>query len=471
MRRSQPSYSYPDLSRVQKCVIAYRLTNTISSTKLCSTFVKQSLECRLFNLNSSTDLIFSDNGIIHRSFSRKVSDIVLGIETSCDDTGCAIVDNNGTVLGEALKSQQQIHIKYGGIIPPIARDLHLQNIKTVVEDALEKAKIQISDVDAIATTVKPGLPLSLLVGLNYGKSLSSKFRKPFIPIHHMEAHALTVRMVQKVDFPFLVLLISGGHCLLAIAKSIDKFLLLGQSLDDAPGEAFDKAARRLKLRNLPEFRNLSGGQAIELAASKSTNPGAFTFPTILAHCRDCNFSVAGLKNKLRKHIITQEEIHGVEGDELIPDVFNLCADFQMAITRHICQRLQRGMEFIALRNLLPEESKTLVVSGGVACNGFIKRALDLVCQDMGYLLAVPPPNLCTDNGIMIAWNGMERWKAQIGIAEDLDSVDIDSKSPFGDNWTEEVTKANIKCKWIKLRSLYDPQIENRQKREAAICDT
>ncbi|KAJ9573959.1 hypothetical protein L9F63_008649, partial [Diploptera punctata] len=388
-------------------------------------------------------------------YSNQARSLILGIETSCDDTGCAIVDNNGTILGEALKSQQQIHLNYGGIIPPIARDLHKESIENVVNEALKAADISVSDVDAIATTVKPGLPLSLLVGMNYGKYLSHISRKPFIPIHHMEAHALTIRMVQKVEFPFLVLLISGGHCLLAVAQTVDKFLLLGQSLDDAPGEAFDKAARRLKLRNLPEFRTLSGGQAIELAASKSTNPGAFYFPSILSHYRDCNFSVAGLKNTLRKHIIRQELLHGIEGDGLIPGVFNLCADYQMAITRHICQRLQRAMKFVEIRNLLPEENRTLVVSGGVACNGFIKRALGLICEEMEYSLAVPPPHLCTDNGVMIAWNGMERWKAQCGITLDLDSVDIEPKCSFGVNWIDEVTNASIKCSWIKLTSLQE----------------
>lgn len=174
-----------------------------------------------------------------RCYSSKVT-TVLGIETSCDDTGCAVVDSSGKILGEALNSQQQIHLNHGGIIPPIARDLHQQHIEHIVQDALRLASIQLSDVDAIATTVKPGLPLSLLVGMNYGKHLSCKSGKPLIPIHHMEAHALTIRMVQKVDFPFLVLLISGGHCLLAVAQAVDKFLLLGQSLDDAPGEAFDK---------------------------------------------------------------------------------------------------------------------------------------------------------------------------------------------------------------------------------------
>ncbi|PNF43359.1 putative tRNA N6-adenosine threonylcarbamoyltransferase, mitochondrial [Cryptotermes secundus] len=426
---------------------------TIVCYRICRQFMHHVVRRRIQHVRLGSSLKIAMNFMYHRRYSSKVTGIVLGIETSCDDTGCAIVDSNGKILGEALNSQQQIHLNHGGIIPPIARDLHKQHIEHVVHDALRIASIELSDVDAIATTVKPGLPLSLVVGMNYGKHLSRTSGKPLIPVHHMEAHALTIRMVQKVDFPFLVLLISGGHCLLAVVQAVDKFLLLGQSLDDAPGEAFDKAARRLKLRNLPEFRTLSGGRAIELAASKSTDPQAFEFPMVMAQYRDCNFSMAGIKNCVRRHILQQEKLHGVEGDELIPDVFNLCAGIQMAVTRHLCQRLQRGMEFVTLQNLLPRDNKTLVLSGGVACNTFIKRAMGLVCQHMGYSLAVPPPHLCTDNGIMIAWNGIERLCADIGITHDLDSVDIDSKCPLGEDWTDKVAKASIKCKWIKLTPL------------------
>ncbi|XP_021934054.1 probable tRNA N6-adenosine threonylcarbamoyltransferase, mitochondrial [Zootermopsis nevadensis] len=461
---------------------------TLVSYRICRQFLHHVIEHRkqLARLCPGLKIVMNFRDI--RCYSSQVTGIVLGIETSCDDTGCAIVDSNGRLLGEAMNSQQQIHLNHGGIIPPIARDLHQQHIESVVNDALRAASLQLSDVDAIATTVKPGLPLSLIVGMNYGKHLSRISGKPLIPIHHMEAHALTVRMVQKVDFPFLVLLISGGHCLLAVAQAVDRFLLLGQSLDDAPGEAFDKVARRLKLRNLAEFRTLSGGEAIELAASKCT--------IFLRH--------------LIIQVIKLLSVSDVEGDELIPGVFNLCGSFQMAITRHLCQRLQRAMEFVGLQKLLPQDNKTLVVSGGVACNKFIKRAIKLVCHEMGYTLAVPPPHLCTDNGIMIAWNGIERWQAHAGVTYDLDSVDIASRliirydahdelgefgcqfsvkmaidihflfciffyircelqehnphvkreslwCPLGEDWSEQVVKANIKCKWIKLTSLLKDQ--------------
>nr|CAD7589593.1 unnamed protein product [Timema genevievae] len=396
--------------------------------------------------------------------------VILGLETSCDDTGCAIVDSCGNILGEALHSQLQVHLNNGGIIPPIARDLHKQHIERVVEEALASANLGLGDVDAIATTVKPGMALSLLVGMNHGKHLAKTWGKPFIPIHHMEAHALTIRMVTQVEFPFLVLLISGGHCLLAVAQGVHQFLLLGQSLDDAPGEAFDKTARRMKLHSLPEFRGLSGGAAIQLAATRG-DPLSFQFPFMLSGYRDCNFSMAGLKNKARQHILRQEHEHGVEGDGIIPGVYDLCASVQWGITSHLCQRLQRAMEFISMRDMLPLDRRTLVrhcrhkvgtstgeslskvVSGGVACNSFITGALGVVCEEYGYSLAVPPPKLCTDNGVMIAWNGVEKWRSGVGVVPDLDAIDIEPECPLGVDRREDVVNANIKCKWIKPRAL------------------
>ena len=188
--------------------------------------------------------------------------MILGIETSCDDTGVAIVDTDGNILGEALHSQLQTHLDLGGIIPVVARDLHKENIAQVVATAMQNAKLNFSDLSAIAVTVKPGMALSLLVGTAFAKDLAKTWSKPLIPIHHMEAHALTARMVEKVyihlyspyffyfqliitinfqvDFPFMVLLVSGGHCLLALVKSVDEFLCLGESNDNSPGEILDK---------------------------------------------------------------------------------------------------------------------------------------------------------------------------------------------------------------------------------------
>ncbi|CAG9768547.1 unnamed protein product [Ceutorhynchus assimilis] len=386
--------------------------------------------------------------------------VILGIETSCDDTGCGIVDTQGNLLGESLHSQHQIHLNNGGIIPPLAADLHRENVDRVVQGALKKARLNVEDIDAIATTVKPGLPMSLKIGTKYGKYLCQKYNKPFIPIHHMEAHALTARMIDKsIQFPFLVLLISGGHCLLAVAQNVDKFLLLGDSIDDAPGEAFDKLARRMKLKNLPEYATLSGGQAIELAASKATNPLQFEFKPPMSAYKDCTFSFAGIKNICTRYIIKEEIFKDLAPDEVIPDVNNLCAGFLLVITRHLCHRLQRAIEYAARKQLIPTDKQTLVVSGGVGCNNFIAEGLEIVCSELGYRLVRPPPKLCTDNGIMIAWNGVERWNANLGIYKDFDNIDIQKSCPLGTRLVEEVAKENISCKWVKLSQLNKPQSE------------
>ncbi|XP_071530637.1 tRNA N6-adenosine threonylcarbamoyltransferase, mitochondrial isoform X2 [Panulirus ornatus] len=355
--------------------------------------------------------------------------LVLGIETSCDDTGAAVIDDTGKVLGEALRSQKKVHIRYGGIIPPVAQRLHEQNICQVVNEALEKAKVTVGDLNAVATTVKPGLPLSLAVGTKYGKNLALSEGKPFIPIHHMEAHALTVRMIKEVEFPFLVLLVSGGHSLLVVAHSLDRWSIIGQTIDDAPGEALDKGARRLKLRNIPECASMSGGQAIEYLASKG-DPHTYEFPTPMGKYRDCSFSFAGLKHCLEKLIRKLEKEYEVEGGNIIPPVKDVCASFQYAITKHLVRQTQRAMVYADIRSLLPKENQTLVMSGGVACNHYIQTALQKLCDYTGYQLLCPPPKLCTDNGIMIAWNGMERWKAKRGVLydkEDIEAVDFLAK--------------------------------------------
>ncbi|KTF75053.1 hypothetical protein cypCar_00030600 [Cyprinus carpio] len=243
-----------------------------------------------------------------RAFST-VRRFVLGIETSCDETGAAVLDDTGAILGESLHSQKQTHLDAGGIIPPVAQQLHRENISRVVQEALDRSGIEPSELTAVATTVKPGLALSLGIGLDFSRKFVRLHEKPFIPIHHMEAHALTVRMLHPVDFPFLVLLVSGGHSLLALAKGIDEFLLLGQTLDAAAGDTLDKIARRLSLRNHPECSSLSGGQAIELLA-KEGDRLAFHFKSPMGQLYDCNFSFAGLRNQVTLAISKKEREEG-----------------------------------------------------------------------------------------------------------------------------------------------------------------
>ncbi|XP_050429865.1 tRNA N6-adenosine threonylcarbamoyltransferase, mitochondrial [Adelges cooleyi] len=382
---------------------------------------------------------------------------IMGIETSCDDTGCAIVDSHRNIVSEFLHSQQETHINFGGIIPPIARNLHKEHIERVVTETLKQSHFTLQDVDAIAVTIKPGLSLSLLVGMNYAKHLCRISSKPLIPIHHMEAHALTARLTdENLQMPFLVLLISGGHCLLAVVKNVDTFLLLGQSVDDAPGEALDKAARRLQLKNFKEFRHCSGGQAIERAATKG-DAKAIDLGTFMTGYKDCNFSFSGLKNTIRTQILKFEKKHDIKGDEIIPEVYDLCASIQYSITKHICTRVQRAMEFIDRTNMIPKNNRTLVISGGVASNMFIRKYLNALCDDMAYNLSVPPPALCTDNGVMIAWNGIEKFSKHLDIFshDNLDKIDILPKAPLGKDISQEVSDMNIRCPSGFFNKLYN----------------
>lgn len=366
------------------------------------------------------------------------------------------MDGSGKILGEEVSSQLNMHLKNGGIIPPLAADLHREHIKSVVDLALEKSNISVADLDAIAVTNRPGLPLSLLVGLRYAKHLARRFNKPIIPIHHMEAHALTVRMEKEVPIPFLCLLVSGGHSLLTVCKDIDKFILLGESVDDAPGEAFDKIARRLKLRNIPEFKWMSGGQSIELAASRANNTKKFDFPLPLARYRNCQFSFAGLKNTANRHIYKEEKDFNVATDEVIPEYENFCAGLLKGITRHICHRTQRAIEFSEAMELFDKDDpRTIVVSGGVACNDFLFTAISQLAEQFGYTAIRPSKRLCTDNGIMIAWNGVERYRRGLDVLKEFDGVGVNGKCALGENWSEKVRDKSMPCKWAKIPILLD----------------
>ncbi|XP_023215710.1 probable tRNA N6-adenosine threonylcarbamoyltransferase, mitochondrial isoform X1 [Centruroides sculpturatus] len=388
-----------------------------------------------------------------RCFERKYR-TVLGIETSCDDTGAAIVDEFGNIISDVLRSQQQFHLDNGGVIPRLAKSLHQDQIEYVITNTLKKSGMSLQDISAIATTVKPGLLHSLLVGFNYSKILVNESEKPFIPIHHMEAHALVVRMTELIQFPFLVLLASGGHCQIAVVKEVDKFLLLGKNLDNPPGEALDKIARRLKLKNLPECSSMCGGRAIEYL-SESGNPNAYNFTLPLYKFRSCDFSFSGLKVQALRAIIKEEEENNVFADGLIPNISDFCASILHAFTKHLVRQVQRAMIFCEKKNLIPEDKRTLVFSGGVACNAYIRAALNKLCGHSGWQFSCPPPKLCNDNGIMIAWNGMERLKAGIGITKSIDEVNVISKCPLGKDISKEVIDENIKIKRFQFGEVND----------------
>ncbi|XP_018008774.1 probable tRNA N6-adenosine threonylcarbamoyltransferase, mitochondrial [Hyalella azteca] len=355
---------------------------------------------------------------------------VLGIETSCDDTGAAVIDGTNTVLGEAIHQQTREHMLHGGIRPPLAQSLHAENIHSVVTSAMQKSGLDFSDLSAIATTVKPGLPMSLLVGAEYGKQLALKHRLAFIPIHHMEAHTLTVRLTNQVDFPFL--------CLLASASII--------------------AARYLNLRMLRDYMDLSGGAAIERLAEKG-NAKAYNIigqKSPLSAYRDCNFSFSGLKSNLDVIVRQLEKEHGLDGDSPLelPLLQDLSASFQHAVCQHIVRRTHRAMLYYSASVSPQQQCKTLVVSGGVASNASLRGWLDKLCSSLGgWRLVCPPPQLCTDNGVMVAWNGLEKLRAMRGVITDpaiITDVQVQAKCPLGEDASQDVAMQSIKVsKWIK----------------------
>lgn len=349
-----------------------------------------------------------------------------------------------------------MNFRYGGIIPPIAGQFHRENIDRVVNEAFNKANLTPNDVDAIAVTNRPGLVISLTIGVRYAKYLCRRYNKPLIPIHHMEAHALTARINNDIPFPFLCLLASGGHCILTLVNGVNDFYMLGETMDDAPGEAFDKIARRLKLRNLPEYRWMNGGQAIERASYKATDLNQFDFALPLAHYKDCQFSFSGVKNKAKRYIEHEERKHNLAPDECIPNYENFCADLLRMCTKHVVHRTQRAMEFCEYENFVNDETgRRLVFSGGVACNDFIFNALKELCDGLGYEIWRPVKQHCTDNGLMIAWNGIERWMECSDTYRNiiLDDVGVEPKAPLGKSLIENVAGANLSCKWVKLATL------------------
>ncbi|XP_062974648.1 tRNA N6-adenosine threonylcarbamoyltransferase, mitochondrial [Elgaria multicarinata webbii] len=381
-----------------------------------------------------------------KCFSTK---IVLGIETSCDDTGAAVVDETGNILGEALHSQSQVHLKAGGIIPPVAQQLHQENIVRIVQQALSVSGICAHELSAIATTVKPGLALSLGVGLDYSLELVEKYKKPFIPIHHMEAHALTVRLTDHVDFPFLVLLLSGGHCILAVAQGVSDFLLLGQTLDIAPGDMLDKVARRLSLQKHPECTGLSGGKAIEHLAQRGNVLNVVFKVPMERHC-NCNFSFTGLQSQITREIEQKEKTEGLQEGQLLSCISDLAAAVQYALTAHIAKRTHRAILFCRKKGILPPKKATLVASGGVASNQYIRKALQIVTEATDLTLLCPPPRLCTDNGVMIAWNGIERLCAGLGVLYSTEGIKYEPKAPLGIDISEQVKEASIKVPALNL---------------------
>lgn len=311
--------------------------------------------------------------------------LVLGIETSCDETAAAVVSEDRQVLSNVVFSQFDAHQNFGGVVPEIAARSHLEQIDPVVRQAVQKAGIEFSDLDGIAATCGPGLIGGVLVGAVTAKAIAAFYKKPFIAVNHLEGHALTVRLTDNVAFPYLLLLASGGHTQLLFVKGVGDYQELGGTIDDAAGEAFDKTAKLLDL-------GYPGGPAVEAAATKG-NPKAYKFPRSLCQKPGCDFSFSGLKTAVLREV---EKLDSLTDQSK----FDLAASFQQAVVDIIINRCTNALEM--------RPSECLVVAGGVAANKQIRSGLEQLGLKKGVKFVAPPLNLCTDNGAMIAWAGMER---------------------------------------------------------------
>jgi N6-L-threonylcarbamoyladenine synthase len=322
-----------------------------------------------------------------RSFLRDLT--VLGIETSCDETAAALVRGRapgpGTILSNVVFSQIAAHRPYGGVVPEIASRAHLERLDAIIAQALAQAGLELGAVDAIAATAGPGLIGGVMVGLTCAKALALAGGKPLIAVNHLEGHALTARLTHGVEFPFLLLLISGGHCQLLGVAGPGDYRLYGTTIDDAVGEAFDKSA---KLLGLP----YPGGPAIE-AAAKTGDPGRYALPRPLRGRDGADFSFSGLKTAVRQYTL-----------EGMPDRADLAASFQAAVIDILCERTHKAM--ILFKKDFGQAT-TLVTAGGVAANRAIGTALAELAAREDFALSIPPPGLCTDNAAMIAWAGLE----------------------------------------------------------------
>ncbi|PYB74044.1 tRNA (adenosine(37)-N6)-threonylcarbamoyltransferase complex transferase subunit TsaD [Rhizobium wuzhouense] len=321
---------------------------------------------------------------------------ILGIETSCDETAAAVVtrmeDGSAVTEADVVLSQLDEHSAYGGVVPEIAARAHVDALDTLIEEALQRAGITLSEVDAIAATSGPGLIGGLLVGLMTGKALAMAAIKPLYAINHLEGHALTARLTDGVAFPYLMLLVSGGHTQLVLVKGVGDYERWGTTIDDALGEAFDKTA---KLLGLP----YPGGPAVERAAATG-DAKRFAFPRPLVGEARLDFSFSGLKTAVRQ---AAEGIAPVTDQ----DIADICASFQYAIARTLKDRIGRGLQ--RFTETFPDvDQAALVVAGGVAANKVVRQTLDELCAINGFRFVAPPHHLCTDNAVMIAWAGLER---------------------------------------------------------------
>lgn len=373
------------------------------------------------------------------SCSRLTNTRILGIESSCDETAAAVVENGSRILSSVVSSQIATHAKYGGVVPELASREHLRAIVPAVRLALEQSATRLEDLQAIAVTQGPGLVGSLLVGITYAKALAFVHKLPLIGVNHIEGHIHAVVSqnrdgqdatgVSRVEYPALALVVSGGHTHLyeiredrlrenAVLEGF-RYRLLGRTRDDAAGEAFDKCAKLLGL-------GYPGGAALEDAA-RAGNPKRFALPRPLLGRPGCDFSFSGLKTAVRSAIESRHSSGAEPGRQDVhrqdvrrqdldrQDVADLAASFQGAIADVLADRTAHALETFSTRH---PDADILVVAGGVAANRTLRRRLEAVASEAGFRFLAPPPHLCTDNAAMIAWAGIERLK--LGLVDQLD---------------------------------------------------
>ena len=333
----------------------------------------------------------------------------LGIETSCDETAAAVIRENdeGTadILSNVVSSQIEEHKKFGGIVPELAARAHLENIEYIIDTALKESGTAINEIDGVAATAGPGLIVCLTVGLNIGKSIAAFSNKPLIGVNHLEGHALSPGLNEKIKFPYLLLLISGGHSQYLIVKDINEYEQLGTTIDDALGEAFDKTAKMLDL-------GYPGGPNVE-KFSKEGDENFYKLPEPIINKAGCNLSFAGLKTAVLR------ESKKINGDVKLK--YNLAASFQKTINKILYKKTKIAVEMF--KEKTKKENFQLIVAGGVAANKTIRENLTQLSNEMNFEIIYPDLKFCGDNASMIAWAGIQRFKKDL-----IDDLNITAKS-------------------------------------------
>ena len=352
--------------------------------------------------------------------------LILGIETSCDETAASIITENDQgipiVLSNIVSSQVDVHKEFGGVVPELAARSHVEKIDLIVQKAINDSGKKIEEIDAVASTAGPGLIVCLSVGLSFGKAFAASLNKPFIAVNHLEGHALSPKINSKLNYPYLLLLISGGHSQFLNVQGLGKYVRLGTTIDDALGEAFDKTAKLLGI-------DFPGGPQIEILAKKG-DPNKYDLPKPIFNKGGCNLSFAGLKTavlKISKNIKTDQE------------KFDLAASFQRTIEQILYKKTK--IAFSEFQNQNKTKENILVIAGGVAANKNIRSMLTNLCKEENYQSIFPPMELCGDNAAMIAMVGLEKFKLK-----QFDNLDYPAKP----RWQLDEKAAFLKGAGVQL---------------------